>query len=338
MDKIKKDTPIQPRTGISNVRVDIQRTYAEWVPVTLVMPNPLNPRKRDDYKSEDLQKVIRQRGWEMPLTVYKKGQMYVVLSGHRRLYAARQMSLKEIPVYVVPAPKTHQEEIERIASAQAHQEDWTVLEWAKFTYERWIAWGKPAFQRFAKDIGLSKRTAESYCFVLDYFPMDEIEAGIKNKSYALSTLHEIVIWMRDLKKYHPSLVERLSEELMRRLFLSKLGSKKISREALKRREYLQVAKESDLQDFFTQPELSLEEIMLRNEFNINEKSFHGKTISIGHAKKNVKNLIPKNKIEANKAVRLLAEMQEAIDLRLKEIERVFPGSIEKEDLFTWKKR
>jgi hypothetical protein len=151
-------------------------------------------------------------------------------------------------------------------------------------------------------------------------------------------LAELVIWIKDLKKHHTFLIEKLSEDLIRRAFLSKVEKKKISREALRRREYLMVAPDKDLMDFFTQPELSLEEIMLRKEFSVNEKSFHGKLVSVGFAKSNVKKMLPKNKIEANKAAKALAELQEQVAAQMKEIERNFPGTIEKEDLFTWKKR
>lgn len=324
------------RTG--TVKLDQHRAFTEWAPIENVMPNPLNPRKRDDYKTEELQQVLREKGWEMPLTCYKKGQMYVVLSGHRRLYAARQMKCREVPIYCVPQPRTHQEEIERIASAQAHQQDWDVLEWAKFTYERWIAWGKPAFTKFAKNIGLAKRTVETYCTVLDYYPMEEVEAGLRNKTFNISMLYELTIWIRDIKKHHPFLINQLSEDLIRRAFLSKMENKKISREALRKREYLMVAPDKDLKEFFTQPEMSLEEIMLRKEISVNEKTFHGKMVSVGFAKSNIKKVIPKNKIEAGQAVKALADLQEQINNQLKEIERNFPEAIEKEDLFTWKKK
>jgi hypothetical protein len=168
--------------------------------------------------------------------------------------------------------------------------------------------------------------------------MEEIEAGLKNKTFTISALYDLTVWIRDLKKHHPFLVEKLSEDLIRRAFLTKLEKKKISREALRRREYLMVAPDKDLMDFFTQPELSLEEIMLRKEFSVNEKSFHGKLVSVGFAKSNVKKMLPKNKIEANKAAKALAELQEQVAAQMKEIERNFPGTIEKEDLFTWKKR
>jgi hypothetical protein len=324
------------REGI--VKLDNQRSYLEWVDISDIAPNPLNPRKNDAVKSEDLGQVIKNRGWEIPITAYKKGSIFVVLSGHRRLFAARKAGMKQIPVYVVPAPKSIQEEIQRIADAQAHQVDWDTYEWAKYVYERWIAWGKPSFHKFATDIRLAKRAVEQYCQVLDFFPTEEVEAGLRNKTYSIYNLHYIFLWVRDIKKLFPDLVEKLGEDLIRRSFLAKLETKKIHKEALKKREYLQKAKESDLKEFFMQPELSLEEIMVRAEFDVNEKTFQGKLISMGYAKKNIRGMLPKNKIEAKKAAQTLAEMQEVIMNQIKEIERNYPDVIEKEDLFTWKKK
>lgn len=328
-------TSNEKRTGSL---LNLSRSQAEWVNLSDVIPNPLNPRKQDSVKSEELQAILKKRGFEMPLTVYKKGSMYVVLSGHRRLYAARALKFKQIPVFVVEPPKSHQEEIERIASAQSGQVDWTTWEWARFTYERWISWGKPNFNKFSKEVNMPRRKVEQYCVVLEYYPNEEIEAGIKSGSINLYNLYDLTIWMKDLKRLHPELVDQLTEEMIRRQFVYKLENKKITKEAIRKRAFLEKAKTSDLKDFFVDRDLTLEEVMIRNEFDVTEKSFQGRLISIGLSRKNIKTIAPRNVMEATKVAEALQELQNSIAAQLKDIERKYPDSVQKEDIFTWKKK
>ena len=325
---------------INNVRIAVvkNRAHTEWVNTEEIVPNPLNPRKDDSVKTEELQSIIRKRGWEMPLTVYKKGNMYVVLSGHRRLYAARAAKIKQIPVFIVEAPKTHAEEMERIASAQLAQEDWTALEWARFCYERWTAWGRPGLKKFAEEINLNHRTVESYIKVLDYFPLYEIEAGINQKQYSMGLLLDLVHWIKKAKASHPELIEGFSDDMVRRIMLDKLSNKKASRESLRKVEFMNKVSATDLKRFFTDKELHLEELMAEYEFNVKEKSFHAQTISMGYARKAVKNFTPKNVEEAKKAYALLKSVEESLKLQIGYIERKYPSVDMKSDLFDWEKK
>jgi ParB family chromosome partitioning protein len=328
-------------TGISNVRVAIvknNRAQSLWVDINSVVPNPLNPRKDDSVKTDELQNIIRSKGWETPLTAYKKGNMYVLLSGHRRLYAARKFGAKEIPIFVVDAPKTHQEEVERIASAQLAQENWTALEWGRFTYERWLAWGRPGMKKFSKEIGLAERTVESYVKVLDYFPLHEIEAGLNQKLYSLSFLLDVVLWIKKLKELKPSFVEDLTEEMIRRIMLDKITNRKVSKEGLRKKYFLEKVKDQDLKRFLLDKDMHIEDLMTEYEFDVKEKSFHGQLVSMGYARKSVKNLNPKNKEEAKKAFDALSEMKNSMEAQLQFLERKYPDVVEKEDLFTWGKK
>jgi ParB family transcriptional regulator, chromosome partitioning protein len=325
---------------ISNVRVAVvsNRAHTEWINVEDIVPNPLNPRKDDSVKTEELQHIIKKRGWEMPITCYKKGNIYVVLSGHRRLYAARAAKIRQMPVFIVEAPKTHQEEVERIASAQLASEDWTSLEWSRFTYERWLAWGKPGMKDFSKEINLPVKTCESYIRVMEFFPLSEIESGLSQKIYSMRGLYDLVYWSKRLKAKFPKLVEYMSEDMIRRIMLEKVANKKASSESLRKKEFLEKVKESDIKRFLTSKELHLEELMAEYEFNVKERSFHAQTVSIGHARKAVKNFSPKNTEEAKKAYALLKSVEESLKLQIGYIERKYPSVDMKNDLFDWEKK
>lgn len=328
-----KDLPIIRETNNNS-----HRAHTEWVNTSDIIPNPLNPRKDDAVKSDELQQVIKKRGWEMPITAYKKGSMYVVLSGHRRLYAAKQAKIKQIPVFVVEAPKTHQEEVERIASAQLAQEDWTALEWAKFTYERWLAWGRPTVNSFAQELRLPRKTMESYIRVLDYFPMYEIESGLNQKKLSISVLYDLVLWIRKVKETHPLLEEALTEDMIRRVSLEKLMNKKFSREAMRKKDFLSKVSDEDLKLLFTEKDMNLEELMVKYEYDVKERTFHAQLVSMGFARKSVKNINPKNAEEAKKAYDVLKEIEESLKNQLGHLQRKYPSVETRNDLFDWEKK
>lgn len=331
MEKIKKD--------LQNVRVAVVKNRAQtiWVDINIVMPNPLNPRKNDAVNTEVLQSIIRSKGWEMPLTAYKKGTNYILLSGHRRRHAAILAGVKEVPVFVVAAPQTHKEEVERIASVQ-HQEDWTVLEWATHIYQRWLAWGRPGMKSFSEEIGKSQRTVESYVKVLDYFPLHDIEPGLNQKLFSMSYLLDLMFWIKKVKELKPALVESLTEEMFRRVMVDKVEKRKTSKESLRKKEFLEKVSDKDLREFLFDKEMHLEELMTKYEFNIKEKTFHAQLVSMGFARKSVKNINPKNAEEAKKAAETLLDLKNSLEIQIQQIDRKFPRAFPKEDLFEWGKK
>lgn len=71
------------------------------VDIDLIDPNPYQPRK--EFAPEELAELaesIQKVGIIQPLTVRKNGGRYQLISGERRLRAARQAGLKEVPAYL----------------------------------------------------------------------------------------------------------------------------------------------------------------------------------------------------------------------------------------------
>lgn len=311
------------------------RANVEWVSITDILPNPLNPRKNDAIKTEEMQAIIKKRGWEIPLTVYKKGKMYVVLAGHRRLYAARTAKIKELPVFVVSAPSTHQEEIERIASLQSGQVDWTPFEWARFTYERWIAWGQPGITKFAKDINLKVSTVENYISVLNYYPMHEIEAGLKGGYLSITTLRALVDWLRALEKHHPDMVSALTIDMIRKAMIDKATSRTLNREVLRRLDFIAKADDELLKEFIFSKEMTLEAAMLRIDLDIKKKSFHGTLVSLGMLRKNVTKIEIKSKDQAQALYNMLEEIKLSVGEKMRHVESQYPEIRKEQELNTF---
>ena len=73
------------------------------IPQTMIVPNPNQPRKRFDYDElENLAQSIREIGILQPITVRKReDKKYELVSGERRLRAARLVGMVKIPSIVI---------------------------------------------------------------------------------------------------------------------------------------------------------------------------------------------------------------------------------------------
>ena len=83
------------------------KTYMEtgrvvFLPPRSIKPNPSQPRKAFDQKAlEELSASIRQYGVLQPLSVRRVGAFYELIAGERRLRAAVQAGLPEIPCIIL---------------------------------------------------------------------------------------------------------------------------------------------------------------------------------------------------------------------------------------------
>lgn len=73
------------------------------IPQAMIIPNPNQPRKRFDYDElENLAQSIRENGILQPITVRKReDKKYELVSGERRLRAARLVGMVKIPSIVI---------------------------------------------------------------------------------------------------------------------------------------------------------------------------------------------------------------------------------------------
>jgi ParB/RepB/Spo0J family partition protein len=75
------------------------------IPVDRIQPNPDNPRLTfRQAELEELQESIRRYGVQVPVTVFKRGGMYVLIDGERRWRCASKLNLKTIPALVQGEP------------------------------------------------------------------------------------------------------------------------------------------------------------------------------------------------------------------------------------------
>jgi ParB family chromosome partitioning protein len=74
------------------------------IPVSLISPNPLQPRKTFNEASiEELARSVREHGIVQPLVVTRSGDRYKLIAGERRFRAAQKAGLTTVPVVVKEA-------------------------------------------------------------------------------------------------------------------------------------------------------------------------------------------------------------------------------------------
>lgn len=90
----KNGKQFKPRAVMSNIPVWCR--FDEEVLVKDLTEHPQNPNKHPDEQIEKLARIIEQTGWRNPITVSNLSGF--IIKGHGRLYAARKLGLKTVPV------------------------------------------------------------------------------------------------------------------------------------------------------------------------------------------------------------------------------------------------
>lgn len=101
--------------------------------VNSIIPNTYQPRKHFDEEAlSELSQSIKQHGIIQPLTVRKRGDIYELVAGERRLRAAKIAELKLVPCTVVEMTDTESAEIALLENLQ--REDLNFIEEAEAYY------------------------------------------------------------------------------------------------------------------------------------------------------------------------------------------------------------
>lgn len=122
-----------------------------WVEVDKIKPNPFQPRREfDEHKLQDLAKSIRQYGVIQPLTVTRNEVQkedgglqteYELVTGERRLRAARLAGIAQVPVLIRGEHDDDKVKLELAIIENLQREDLNPIDRAK------------AFDRLVRDFG-----------------------------------------------------------------------------------------------------------------------------------------------------------------------------------------
>lgn len=133
--------------------------------IGLLQPHPDNPRK-DVGDVTELAESIKVNGIFQNLTVIKDGEGYTVIIGHRRLAAAKQAGLSDVPCMVVEMTKN--EQVSTMLLENMQRNDLTVYEQAR-GFQMMLDLGETE-DGIAEKTGFSKTTVKHRLKLLELDP------------------------------------------------------------------------------------------------------------------------------------------------------------------------
>jgi ParB family chromosome partitioning protein len=140
-------------------------TVAE-IEIEKIRPNPYQPRMDFDQQAlDELKQSIAEKGLVQPITVrLGRDGSYQLISGERRVRAAREAGLTRIPAYIIEV-KTDEEMLELALIENLQREHLNPVEVA-ISYERLISECKFTQEEVAQKIGKDRTTVTNFLRLL----------------------------------------------------------------------------------------------------------------------------------------------------------------------------
>lgn len=197
-----------PRSRLYNFeeRVRFLGRVAE-IDVENIRPNPYQPRRDfDEHALDELAASIVQLGIIQPITVRAMGSgQFEIISGERRLRAARRAGLKRIPAYVREADTEAMLEMAIVENVQ--REALNPIEIA-LGYQRLIEECGLRQEEVAQKVGKNRATVTNFIRLLRLPP--KVQASLRDNS--LSVGHARALLSLDDMKEQYALLRRIQEE------------------------------------------------------------------------------------------------------------------------------
>jgi len=146
------------------------------IPIELIQTNPFQPRTEFNQETlTELSESIKQLGIIQPITVRKINEnQFQLISGERRLRAAKLAGLDTIPAYVREA--NDQEMLEMALVENTHRQDLDPIEIA-ISYQRLIDECNLTQEQLSERVGKNRSTVANFLRLLKLNP--EIQAGLR---------------------------------------------------------------------------------------------------------------------------------------------------------------
>lgn len=182
--------------------------------VKLIEANPFQPRDNfDEDALNELADSIRQQGIIQPLTVRKLGyDKYQIISGERRLRAAKMAGLEEVPTYIRVANDEQMLEMALVENTQ--REDLNAIEIA-ISYQRLMEECNLNKEQLSEVVGKNRTTVTNYLRLLK-LPA-EIQAAVQEEKVSMGQVKPLI----NLKE------EEMQTELLREIIENNLSSRSI---------------------------------------------------------------------------------------------------------------
>jgi len=201
------------------------------LPLENIETNPKQPRKDfDEVALQELALSIRLHDIIQPVTVSKlHGNKYRLISGERRLRAAKLAGLKDIPAYIRLA--NDQELLELALLENLQREDLNAMEVA-LSYKRMMEELSHTQEEVAERMGKDRSTVTNYLRLLKLPP--DIQVAVRNGEISMGHARALInvdtidkqLYIFDEIK-SKDLSVRQTENLVRALYKEKEGKKPI---------------------------------------------------------------------------------------------------------------
>lgn len=174
---------------------DIQNNAAEApgrreveLPIEEIRPNPYQPRKEFDKKAlEELSESIKTHGIFTPLLVRKSVSVYDLITGERRLRAAKMAGLKTVPAIQVEFTEEQMMEIAILENVQ--REDLNPIEEAA-AYESLIQKLGYTQEKLAERVGKSREYCANIMRLLKL--PEDVQSMVVNKQLTMSHVRPLL--------------------------------------------------------------------------------------------------------------------------------------------------
>jgi len=199
------------------------------LPLENIETNPKQPRKDfDELALQELAQSIKLHDIIQPVTVSKlHGNKYRLISGERRLRAAKIAGLKDIPAYIRLA--NDQELLELALLENLQREDLNAMEVA-LSYKRMMEELEHTQEQVAERMGKDRSTVTNYLRLLKLPP--DIQVAVRNAEISMGHARALInvdtidkqLYIFDEIK-SKDLSVRQTENLVRALYKEKEGKK-----------------------------------------------------------------------------------------------------------------
>jgi len=230
------DSDLKTGSGTLKPAVIDNVTGISRIPVDLVDSNPKQPRRDfDEQTLNELAESIRIHDIIQPITVSKLSSgKYRLISGERRLRAARIAGLKDIPAYLRHANDADLLELALLENLQ--REDLNAMEVA-LSYKRMMEELDYTQEQVAERMGKDRSTVANFIRLLKLPP--DIQLAVRNGLLSMGharalinvdTIDKQLFIYKEIKE--KGLSVRQTEELVRNIYKQSGAVKKVSKNSL----------------------------------------------------------------------------------------------------------
>jgi len=222
----------KPEEGFSLTGEPDKTGFTSLIDLDKIITNPFQPRYDfDEVALEDLKNSILKHGVITAISVRKKDDQYELISGERRVRAARLAGLKQIPAYVLDV-NTNTQMLEIALIENLQREDLNPVEIAN-GYQRLIEEYNYTQEQLADRIGKDRSTITNFLRILklpasvqDLIRAKKISFGHGRALAALDD-HTKIIWATN-EIISNNLSVRETEKLVKKIIENKFIQNKKS--------------------------------------------------------------------------------------------------------------